>query len=95
VDSAGLAAPRPIKEVGFDQPTGGTVSTESFQMDKPTLPEELAAQPYKPWGWFIAVLFGFLISASANFYLGWLAWDLHRRYRSAVLQMTDAAALGV
>ena len=64
-------------------------------MEKPTLPESAAEEPYKPWGWFIAVLFGFLISLSANFYLGWIAYDLHRRYRSAVMQMTDAAALGV
>jgi hypothetical protein len=89
-----LYPPRPLKEASYTQLAAGT-PTASIQMEKPSLPESAALQPYKPWGWFVAVLFGFLISLSANFYLGWIAYDLHRRYRSAVLQMTDAAALGV
>lgn len=89
-----MFAPRPLKEASYTEPAPSTPAA-SIQMGKPSLPESAALQPYKPWGWFVAVLFGFLISLSANFYLGWIAYDLHRRYRSAVLQMTDAAALGV
>ncbi len=90
----GLFPSRSVTEASYTESATSTPSA-SIQLGRPSLPESAALQPYKPWGWFVAVLFGFLISLSANFYLGWIAYDLHRRYRSAVLQMTDAAALGV
>jgi hypothetical protein len=89
-----LSTPRPLKIASFDSPTEeGNLAGQA--MSKPTLPESMAQQPYKPWGWLTVSLLALFASVSANVYLGWIALDLHHRYRSAVLQMTDAAALGV
>ena len=88
-----LSTPGSLQTAGFDEPTPGGAA--AVQMDKPTLPESAALPPYKPWGWLVVTLLALFASASANLYLGWIAVDLHHRYRSAVMQLTDAAALGV
>jgi hypothetical protein len=93
-NSDALFAPRPLKTASYDAPADGRAA-DSVNTGRPTLPEEMATRvEYRSSAWLMAALVALFASLGANFYLGWIALELHRRYRTAVLQLTDAAALG-
>ena len=79
-----------LKAVLVGGPTGGFLPPDG--LDTPFAYDDLAEAGAVAGSGTLLALFA---SASANLYLGWIAVDLHNRYRSAVMQLTDAAALGM
>jgi len=93
-ENGSLFAPRPLKTAEYVEPDKGSLA-DSVNTGRPTLPEEMATKvEYRSSSWLMTALIALFASLGANFYLGWIALELHRRYRTAVMQLTDAAALG-
>jgi len=76
---------RPLKKASFAAPsTEKGEDAATLKLEKPTLPPTTAKTPARPWGWLTLAVFGLFASLGCNVYLGWIAWDYHRRYRATL-----------
>jgi len=49
-------------------------------------------EPTRPWMVLMLVVLGLFASLGGNVYLGWITWDIHRRYRVLLRQPSQAAS---
>ena len=57
-------------------------ATVATQPQSETTQDEPSEETARPWLPLTLTLFGLFTSVGVNFFLGWVAWDFHRRYRA-------------
>lgn len=92
---AGKAVKSKYVEPAGDQPPATKSKTRRGAADDaaPSVHRE-AESPARPWLPLVAALLALFLSLGVNLYLGWVAWDARREYRTLLAQSLSGTAVG-
>ena len=81
-------------EPASDEPPPKSKSKRAAQDSSAQTVARDAESPARPWLALVAALLALFLSLGVNFYLGWVAWDARREYRTLLEQSLSGTAVG-